>query len=147
MRLLTFSELIATVWPDVDIAEEFGAGMLKAVHFSTGLSAPCCSVLQFLTPSTASSIRAEAGRENAPKWSHTLRFFATPVGSLTVPRLEEVVKLARPMQVLMDPDTLAPDLMAQCTSNLKQTVWMDDSEPPADLAEQIHSELGAGAHD
>ncbi|HLM80336.1 MAG TPA: hypothetical protein VK302_06855 [Terriglobales bacterium] len=141
MRILTFSELLATVWTGVNLAEEFGGGTLKMVHFPTHLRAPHCEVLQILTPSTASSIQAEFKGRAAPGWTHTLRLFVTPVGSLTIPLLEGAVKAARPSQVLMDPDTLAPDLRADCASNCKQAVWMDDSAPPADWAAQMFSEL------
>jgi hypothetical protein len=137
MRLLMFSELLSTVWPGVDLAEEFGQGMCKSVHFPTRGFAPHCDILQVLTPSTASSIQAECKSAPAPEGTHNERFFVTPVGSLTIPLLEEIVKEARPAQVLIDPDTLAPDLKAVVTSNIGQALWMDDSEPPAGWAAQV----------
>src|SRR5579864_9559530 len=140
MRLLTFSQLTSTVWPGVDLAEEFGQGMLKFVHFATRMPAPRCGLLQIITPSTAASIQAEHRREHLEDMDHVL-FFVTPVRSLTTPLLEEAVKAARPLQVVMDPDTLAADLKAECASNIKQTVWMDKSQPPEDWAQQIVSEL------
>jgi hypothetical protein len=140
MRILTFSELVATVWPGVDLAEEFGGGLLKMVYFPTHLRATHCEVLQVLTPSTAASIQAEH-KDHTPKGVHTARYFVTPVGSLSIPLLEGAVKAARPSQVVMDPDTLALDLRAEVTSNVKQIVWMGDGEPPADWESQLRSEV------
>ena len=137
MRILTFSELLSTVWPGIDMKEEFGQGMCKSVHFPTRGFAPHCAILQVLTPSTASSIQAEYKGAPAPEEIHSERFFVTPVGSLTIPLLEEIVKAARPAQVLIDPDTLAPDLRAKVTANMGQAIWMDDSEPPAGWAAQV----------
>src|ERR1700674_4071912 len=122
MRILTFSELVATIWPGIDLVEEFGQGMLKFVHFPTRLPAPRCDLLEIITPSTAASVQAEHKGAHW-KW-HTARFFVTPVGSLTNSLLEKVVNSARPSQVVMDPDTLAPDLRADCAANTKQAVWM-----------------------
>jgi hypothetical protein len=139
MRILTFSELIATIWPGVDLVEEFGQGMLKFVHFPTRLPAPRCDLLEIITPSTAASVQAEH-KDTDSKW-HTARFFVTPVGSVTNSLLEKVVNSARPLQVVMDSDTLAPDLRADCGANTKQAIWMDEGEPPVDWAEQTFSEL------
>jgi hypothetical protein len=44
-------------------------------------------------------------------------------------------------RVVMDSDTLAPDLRADCAASAKQAIWMDESEPPTDWAKQAFSEL------
>lgn len=140
MRLLTCSELVETVWPGIDIAEEFGQGMVKAIHFPTQGFAPRYKLLYIITPSTAASIQAEH-RGRVPKINGAL-FFVTPVGSLTIPLLEDAVTVARPAQVVMDPDTLASDLRADIFPNIKQVMWGGDNEPPADWAERMFLELG-----
>ncbi len=141
MKLLTFSQLTSTVWPGIDLAEEFGQGMLKGLHFCTRMPAPRCLLLQVTTPSTAASIQAEHQREHMEDMDNVL-FFVTPVGSLSIPLLEKVVNAARPFQVALDPDTLASDLKAECASHLGPTLWMDDSAPPTGWEAQIRAELG-----
>ena len=128
------------MWTGIDLAEEFGQGTLKFVHFPTRIPAPRCELLQIITPSTTASIQAEHRREHMEDMDNVL-FFVTPVGSLTIPVLEEALKASHPLQVVMDPDTLEADLKAECASNLKQAVWMDESEPPTDWGAQIRAEL------
>lgn len=140
MRLLTFSQLISTAWPGIDLAEEFGEGMCKGVHFYTRLPAPRCELLYITTPSTAASIQAETRRRRVGM--DNVLFFVTPIRSLTKALLENAVNAAYPFQVVIDPDTLVPDLRLECFSNVKQAVWMDDSKPPEGWAGQMLSELG-----
>ena len=141
MRILTSSQLVTTTWPGIDLAEEFGGGLLKLIHFHTRLAAARCNLLQVLTPSTASSIQAICKRRTAMMADRSMRFFVTPLGTLTIPILEEAVRLSSPSQVLIDPDTLAPDLKVEVAANLKQAIWLDDSIPPADWNARINSEL------
>lgn len=147
MRLLTFTELVTIVWPGVDIAEEFGEGLVKFFHFPTRHPSPRFNVLQIITPSTASALQAER-KNNVPEWGkdpQAIRFFVTPARSLTRSMLYEVIASARPFQVLIDADVLAPDLKADVASHTTQMVWVDEGEPPADWAAQILSELERGA--
>ncbi len=98
-------------------------------------------MLVVITPSTASAIQALDKSDTLRVSYDDVRFFVTPVGSLTISLIDDAIKSARPSQVVMDADTLAPDLRADCAANLKGAVWMDSSEPPQGWEEQIRAEL------
>jgi len=138
LRILNIDELAAITWPPADPAA--GGRELKMVHFPTGIAEPSCKILQFLTPSSASSLAAEV---NAGRWEHfskNVRFYVASAGTLTEALREQVVRAARPAHVLADPATYDPDLAAGLRNNVR-LIWMGKEDPPTDWISQAISEL------